>query len=136
MYTQNKNAYSSKIKVIYCVGKNTKEQEDSKDIIISQIKNIFEKLTKKEQENIIIAYEPCFAIHQNKIMDLNQLEKMIVAIKEFVQDKYHLKIPVIYGGSIQEKDIQNLLNIDILDGYLIGSGANNPENILKIAEKL
>ena len=131
-----KNATKEKIKVVFCIGREIEEQEDGIEKIKEQIKNVFDKLTEEEKKNIILAYEPCYAINKEDIIEIEEIEKLVKKIKVFVNYEYGINIEIIYGGSINVENFQKLLAIDILDGYLIGNCAKNPENIVKIAVHL
>lgn len=130
-----KNAIKENIKVVFCIGKEINKNENNDDKLINQVKVIFDNLTKNEIENIIIAYEPCWAINKTDILFSKEIENITKKIKFFVSYEYNVSIKMIYGGSINVDNIHKLLKIDILDGYLIGNCANNPENILRISEK-
>lgn len=130
-----KNALKEKIKVVLCIGRQGCELTDNTETLKEEIKKIFDKLTTEEIKNIILAYEPCFAINKEDIIEAKEIEKTVKKIKVFVNYEYSVNIEVLYGGSINIDNFQKLLELDILDGYLIGNCANNPENIVKIAEK-
>lgn len=130
-----KNATLENIKVVYCVGKNIKQSLGVKEELKKQIQSVFDYLTKEEQENILIAYEPFWAINQTDTLPPEEIEDTIINIKRYVMLKYNLNIKVLYGGSINLENIDKLLNIDILDGYLIGNSGINPENMVKMSVK-
>jgi len=132
-----KNATNENIKVVLCIGKEISESESNIiNLLENQIKKIFIHLSEKEKQNIILAFEPCFAINKEDIIDASKIEEITKKIKKYVEEDYNLKIEVLYGGSINVNNIDKLLNIDIIDGYLIGNCANNPENILEIVKKI
>lgn len=128
-----RNATKEQIKVVLCIGKQTNEMDFN--TLKKQILEIFTELKNEERKNCIIAYEPCWAINQNDIVDIEELEHILIQIKDLIKTKYNIKPEIIYGGSINEINIDKLIKIDILDGYLIGSCGNMPENIVKIAAK-
>lgn len=132
-----RNANIAKIKVVLCIGENEKQDIlKTTKILTTQLDLIFSKLTKEEQENIIIAYEPIWAINNEVIIDNNQTVTLITEIKKYIKLVYGLQLPVIYGGGINNTNIDNLLKYDILDGYILGKFSLNPENILNIIEKI
>lgn len=129
-----KNTVKSNMKVVLCIGKKSCSLENNIEYVIEEIKEIFVKLTKEDIKNIIIAYEPCFAINKDDIIPIEEIEKIIRFSKDFIKNEYNTNIEMLYGGSINVENFQKLLGLDILDGYLIGNCANHPENIIKIAE--
>lgn len=131
-----KNASKENLRVVLCIGEE--EKKESQMVlteVTKKIADIFINLTFYEQNNIILAYEPIWAINKENTLDPEELELRIKRIKEHLTNTYHLSTPVLYGGSINTTNIDSLLKIDIIDGYLIGNCAKNPENILEIAEK-
>ena len=86
--------------------------------------------------NVIIAYEPVWAIGTNDIPNLNEIIKTIHYIKELVFESYNQNIKVLYGGSINEKNILDLNKIKELDGFLIGSASINPNQFIEIINKI
>ena len=131
-----KSSLNSKLKVILCIGETEEELKLlKKDIIIKrQIRNALFDI--KDLSNIIIAYEPVWSIGTNKIPNLEELEKTITYIKELIYDIYKTNIKVIYGGSINEKNILNLNTIKNIDGFLIGSASINPNQFIEIINKI
>lgn len=131
-----KNATKEKLKVVLCIGREIQESEDCISKLRGQITEIFNQLTNSEISNIILAYEPCWGINKEDIMDINELNNIVKNLKVFVNYEYNVNIEIIYGGSINVDNFEKLLEIDILDGYLIGNSAKVPENVVKIASKM
>lgn len=130
-----KNATKENLKVVLCIGKEIPENEECVPKLKEQISEIFSNLTKEEIKNIILAYEPCWGINKADIMNVEKLKNIVKVLKDFVNYEYNVNIEIIYGGSINVDNFHKLLEIDILDGYLIGNCSNHPENIVKIACK-
>lgn len=110
---------------IYCVGeleKNSDNNELDKELkILKAIHN---------NEKIIIAYEPLWAIGTGIQPNINELEKIIKLIKEkFPNNK------VLYGGSVNEDSIVNLKS-ELIDGYLLGGVSLHPDRISMLLSKL
>lgn len=124
------NAFRENIKVVLCIGEEQKE--DAFLTIHSELSFIFEKLKKEEQENIIIAYEPKWSIQKEDIADVSHIDKMIQSIKRYINKTYNISLPVLYGGGINQENIAKIIHNHSIDGFLIGSCANNPENVLQI----
>ena len=135
--TKIKNATKDKLKVVLCIGEKERQTLEKASLeIIEEIHAIFSKLTKEEKENILLAYEPSWAINSGNIKNPEIIVSMVKKIKKEMKKTYELATPVLYGGGINIKNIGEVSKIDILDGYLLGNCANNPENILKIIDKI
>ncbi|MBE6139663.1 MAG: triose-phosphate isomerase [Firmicutes bacterium] len=131
-----KNCLESKLKVILCIGETLEESKLLKkdQVLKRQIRDALFDI--KDLSNVIIAYEPVWSIGTNKIPNNDELINTIKYIKELVKDLYKNDIKVIYGGSINERNIDKLKEIKKLDGFLIGSASINPLKFIEIIEKI
>lgn len=119
-----RQAIKNDLKVILCIGETKEEKEEGKTI--EKIKNQLKYI--KPDENIIISYEPAYSINSNIVPTSEELIEAIKLIKELGYKK------VLYGGSVNTENIENLNKIDIIDGFLIGSNALNSSNLIKMIE--
>lgn len=117
-----KSALANDLKVILCIGDNL--SEDANDVLYKQITNGLKDIDKE----IIIAYEPVYAIGTGLTPSIEEIEKRITYIKSLAKAK------VLYGGSININNIKALNKIKNLDGYLIGKASLNSSELLKILE--
>lgn len=131
-----KSSINSRLKVILCIGETEEENKLLKRdrVLKKQIRNALFDI--KDLSNVIIAYEPIWSIGTNKIPDIDELQNIIMYIKELVYDMCKCNIKVIYGGSINEKNIMSLKKLKILDGFLIGSASINPNQFIQIINKI
>lgn len=111
---------------ILCIGeeKNT----NIKDVIKNQIKNALKEI----KNEIIIAYEPIWAINSGMIPSIDDLENIIDYIKNEAFNILNIKPIILYGGSVNEETIIKLKQIKSIDGYMIGNASLNVENLEKI----
>lgn len=110
---------------IYCVGELEKNSDNNE---LDEELKILEEI--RNNEKIIIAYEPLWAIGTGIQPNINELEKIIKLIKE--------KFPnneVLYGGSVNEDSIVNLKS-ELIDGYLLGGVSLHPDRISMLLSKL
>ena len=105
---------------ILCIGE-TKEEKDNDitlDILKKEIDMAFVGLTSID--SIIIAYEPIWSIGTGVIPTNEDINETISFIKEYINKEYSSNNKVLYGGSVSNKNINELEKIDIIDGYLVG----------------
>ena len=105
---------------ILCIGE-TKEEKDNGitlDILKKEIDMAFMGLTSIN--SIIVAYEPIWSIGTGVIPTNEDINETISFIKEYINKEYSSNNKVLYGGSVSNKNINELEKIDIIDGYLVG----------------
>ncbi|MBR4672345.1 MAG: triose-phosphate isomerase [Bacilli bacterium] len=131
------NLIENNIIPIFCVGENLDEKERnlSKDVVGKQILEVYDSLDPSIMEKIIIAYEPIWSIGTGKIPTNPEIEDVTSYIKDLIQDKYGKRVAVLYGGSVNMKNVDTLNEIDIVDGYLIGGASTKPEEFKYIMSK-
>lgn len=121
-------ALNHNLKVILCVGEDYESYNQNKTKEI--IKNQIQKALKNVREEIIISYEPVWAIGTGKTPTNEEIEDIACYIKSM----FNYKIKVLYGGSVSENNIKKLNQIKNIDGFLIGKAGANPESLKKIIE--
>ena len=132
-----KRLFEYDITPILCVGEHLEEKEagTTKDIVGKQVMEVFDNLEDAEMEKIVIAYEPIWSIGTGKIPTNEDIIDVTNYIKDLIQDKYNKELLVLYGGSVNKGNVDQLNQIDVVDGYLIGGASTKPEEFLYIMEK-
>ena len=131
-----KSSLKENLKVIFCIGENLKEKRNKKTnkILNSQIINGLKNV--KNLNNIIVAYEPIWAIGTGIIPKSNDLDKQVKTIKKILNKRFKSKEPkVLYGGSVNSKNISDLRQISSIDGFLIGGASQITKNFIDIIKK-
>ena len=125
-----KSSIKSGLKVIFCIGETLaqKRKKKTKKILSRQIMHGLKKV--KNKKNILIAYEPVWAIGSGLIPN----ETEIFEITNFIKNKVKGS-KVLYGGSVNPKNIKLLKKINNVDGFLIGGASQNPNNFIDIIKK-
>ena len=125
-----KSSIKSGLKVIFCIGETLaqKRKKKTKKILSRQITNGLKKV--KNKKNILMAYEPVWAIGSGLIPN----ETEIFEITNFIKNKVKGS-KVLYGGSVNPKNIKLLKKINNVDGFLIGGASQNPNNFIDIIKK-
>lgn len=132
-----KKLLANKIIPIFCIGETHEEKEREKTLIIleKQISKIFNNLSIADIKKIVIAYEPIWAIGSGLVCDYKTIEKITIFIKSLVANYYEAKVNVVYGGSINDKNIEKLLEIEDLDGFLVGKSCLDIDKFVDIIKK-
>ena len=127
-----KSAIKSNLKVIFCIGETLSEKRKkiTNKVLAKQISNGLKSI--RNTSNIIIAYEPVWSIGTGLIPKTNDLLNSILYIKS----KFNKKTPkVLYGGSVNDKNINELKDINVIDGFLIGGASQSSKKFIDIIKK-
>ena len=131
------------LKGILCIGE--KERNDHGDYyheIKRQLHSALDGITKKSAKNIIIAYEPVWAIGkpENEALNPEKLHEMSIFIKKTLSDilghEEAGKVLILYGGSVGKSNAKELVEGGGIDGLLIGRDSLKPENFLEIVKEI
>ena len=131
-----KVSLNNNLKILFCIGETLKEKKAKKTKIIlsSQIINGLKKI--KNIKKIIFAYEPVWSIGTGIIPKQYELINNIVFIKKLLKKRFKSKNPkVLYGGSVNPKNINELRQINQIDGFLIGGASQNSNKFIDIIKK-
>jgi len=125
------------LRPIYCVGEKLDERESGKhfEVVSSQIEEVVNRLDESEVAEMIIAYEPVWAIGTGKTATADQAEEMHAHIRGVVAGKFTQaadNIPILYGGSMKPSNAAELLGKDNVDGGLIGGASLVAEDFVDI----
>lgn len=140
---RTKAALKAGLRVILCIGEKLEERERgiTDEIIIMQLYTALLGVTKVEFKNVIIAYEPVWAIGTGKTATSDQAEGVCTLIRSLLSDKYgdeaSQNTAIQYGGSMNTSNASELLAKENIDGGLIGGAslkANDFSVIVKAAQ--
>ncbi len=125
-----KRLVDSNIKIVLCVGETIDERKSDNfvDVVIGQIKRALEGI-EIDYNNLIVAYEPIWAIGTGKVPTSFDIEKMAVAIKNTIPVK------VLYGGSVDDENIESVLSSSI-DGFLLGKSSLDVLKLKRMIDKI
>ncbi len=125
-----KNSIKSGLKIIFCIGESLsqKKNKQTKRILSKQIDRGLKKVVNKKK--IIIAYEPIWAIGSG----LTPKNSEILEIVKFIKGKVRGS-KVLYGGSVNNQNINVLKKINNVDGFLVGGASQNSNNFVDIIRK-
>ena len=125
-----KTALKSNLSIIFCIGEtlNEKRKKITKKILSNQIKLGLNKI--RDKKKIIIAYEPVWSIGTGLIPKSDELFEIINFIKKKIRNS-----KILYGGSVNSKNINELKSINNIDGFLIGGASQDPKKFIDIIKK-
>ena len=124
-----KAALAAGLKVILCVGELLSEREQgiTEEIVGMQTKIALSDVSDEELKNVIIAYEPVWAIGTGKTATAEQANEVCKYIRSVVADLYSMadavELVIQYGGSMNAKNAEELVNQPDVDGGLIGGAS-------------
>lgn len=124
---------------IYCVGEVLEEREANThfDVIKKQVEEGLFHLDVADMENVVIAYEPVWAIGTGKTATPQQAEEVHKFIRTLVSEKYGEEtaeqLRILYGGSCNAKNAADLFAQPDIDGGLIGGASLKAEDFVSIA---
>ena len=130
------SAILNNLNVIFCIGENLFEKRNKKTnkILKKQIDIGLKRI--KKIDKIIFAYEPVWSIGTGKVLTNKELTKQIIIIKKIIKNKFkNQKTKIIYGGSVNNQNINNLKQIKEINGFLIGGASQNSKKFIDIIKK-
>jgi len=126
---KTKAAFSVNLIPIVCVGENSEERESgkAKNVIEQEIKALFSEIDSTLAGRIIIAYEPIWAIGTGKFASPEDANLIIKFIRELFSSEYGSRVAermrILYGGSVDPKNINEFMNESEIDGALVGGAS-------------
>lgn len=133
-----KAAIANELKPIVCVGETLEQREQGKqeEIITTQTRLALQEIPEEQMENIIIAYEPIWAIGTGKTATSEDANNSIKAIRQEVQKLYGEEVAqntiILYGGSVKSSNSQELFSTTDIDGGLVGGASLKADEFSKI----
>ncbi len=128
--------YNSSLNPILCIGETLDERQSGLtfNILEKQIDNAFSKVDFSINKNVLIAYEPVWAIGTGISADIEIIEENMNFIKNFIKkfDGKNCNICLLYGGSVDKDNALEIYSLKEVSGFLIGTSSLNPETFYSI----
>lgn len=129
---------------VLCIGEKERDIGGAYlGFIKDQIKNSLDKVSKKNFSNLIVAYEPLWAIGAKEAMSPRDILEMSLFIKKVISDIYGhdkaISIPILYGGSVNFRNAGDIITQGQVNGLLVGRESVNPPGfgeLLKTVDSL
>jgi triosephosphate isomerase len=126
---------------ILCVGETKAERAEghTKRVIHDQVMSALKGLTDEDIENLVIAYEPVWAIGTGVVAKPDQADEAVKFIRHDITELYGKKaaedVRVLYGGSVVPDVARGFLDVDGIDGFLVGGASVNYHQFSSIVDK-
>lgn len=122
----------AKMGVVLCIGEDMEDKlkQETESVLKRQLFTALKGV--EDLKNLVIAYEPVWAIGSGKTPTKRELKMNIKCIKDFIKTFTDVDVKVLYGGSVDSSNIENFLSIDTIDGFLIGGASNDASELKKI----
>lgn len=135
-------ALKQDIEVIFCFGEELEDRKAGNhfEVVASQIKNALFALDAAALKNIILAYEPVWAIGTGETASPEQAQEMHAFIRSLLAEKYGeataQATSILYGGSVKPNNAQEIFSKADVDGGLIGGASLKAEDFFAIVKSL
>lgn len=123
-------AFAAGLSPILCVGETSRDEDgDYLEELTGQLLTATLDIPKNKIKDLVIAYEPVWAIGASEAMSPNAMHEMALYIRKTLLEpfgKAALSIPILYGGSIDESNAKNMLEEGEVQGLLVGRVSTDP----------
>ena len=118
---------------ILCVGESLPEKEAglTYQIIERQITEVFKKVNA-DYNKILIGYEPVWSIGTDNPPTKQEIEDVLIYIKNYLKEVYQIETDLLYGGSVNSKNIRTINDIEEVKGVIVGSASLDIEEVINI----
>ena len=135
-----KAAFRNDLKPIICIGETLEEREKDgiKDKVTLQVKAALTGLSSDQVKEVVLAYEPIWAIGTGESATAEEANRVIGIIRDVLRDEYPEAAEAVriqYGGSVKPWNIEEFMQEEEIDGALIGGASLEAESLAEIAAK-
>ncbi|RKO83951.1 Triosephosphate isomerase, partial [Blyttiomyces helicus] len=131
-------AVKAGLKVIACIGEKLEEREANKttEVVFAQLKGIADELSPADWANVVVAYEPVWAIGTGKVATPDQAQEVHKDIRQWLKENVTPEVAdttrILYGGSVNAKNSSDLHSQPDIDGFLVGGASLKGPDFLTI----
>lgn len=130
-------ALGAGLRPVFCVGETLAEREagHTEQVINAQLDAVFGRATAEQMADVVIAYEPVWAIGTGHTATPEQARDMHATIRRFMSERYGpagADRSILYGGSVKPDNASDLIAAGDIDGFLVGGASLDPGSFLAI----
>ncbi|MCL4157299.1 UNVERIFIED_CONTAM: hypothetical protein GTU68_022623 [Idotea baltica] len=128
------------LQAVLCVGELVEERKADKTeaVLDEQMEGGLKDITAEQMANVVIAYEPVWAIGTGLTASPEQAESAHAHLRKWLETRYSSEVAnatrILYGGSVKPSNAAELLSQPNVDGALVGGASLTPENFVPIIE--
>ena len=133
-------ALDTGLKPIFCIGETLQERENDQmlEVLSQQVRGGLANLSSEQMADVVIAYEPVWAIGTGKTATDEQAQEAHSFIRGMLQGLFNQQVAnetrILYGGSVKPGNVDGLMAQDDIDGALVGGASLNAEDFLRIVK--
>jgi len=137
-----KVALDAKLKPILCVGETQKEKKRKQEVRVlnSQISRGFKGIGAQKAKNVIVAYEPVWAIGTGQACDTDTVLTRVLLMRSLFKKRYSAviskRIRILYGGSVNSENAVSFIKEAQTNGLLIGGASLRPKEFIQIVKNV
>ena len=126
------------IRPILCVGETLEQREagNYEEVVVGQLRGGFSRLTDRDIKSCVVAYEPVWAIGTGRTADPEQANTMHMIIRKEIAllsgKEDAEKMQILYGGSVNPENVEDLISKEEIDGALVGGSSLNSNDFQRI----
>ena len=131
-------ALKSGMKIIFCFGEELADRKNDKhfDLVAKQLEESLYQISDSDWENVVLAYEPVWAIGTGETASPEQAQEMHAFIRKNISDKFNDEIAqnvsILYGGSVKPANAKEIFAKEDVDGGLIGGASLKAVDFVEI----
>ncbi|MDX2496167.1 MAG: triose-phosphate isomerase [Desulfuromusa sp.] len=128
----------AELRPILCIGETLQERENNQmlDVLRRQVNGGLDNLTAAQMTDVVIAYEPIWAIGTGKTATNEQAQEAHSFIRDLVREIFNQEVAdrtrILYGGSVKPNNVDGLMAQDDIDGALVGGASLKAEDFIRI----
>lgn len=124
---------------VYCFGepKENRESNNHEEFVSKQLEEVLFNFNEKELEDLVLAYEPVWAIGTGLTATKEEAQSMHAFVRKALSTRFSIdfvnKVPILYGGSVKPENATDLFSSDDINGGLVGGASLKEDSFIAIA---